>query len=118
MLGLQRPNVVQGRETDAWSQAVKGHGRSMGLVAGTDLESRSFMLGGDRGGLIEIMMKKSQGEEEATVLLDRPLLNRRHGVHESLGFGSSFLIVLFVCDLFFIIRLFIFPLVTFIVVRL
>ncbi|CAH9130122.1 unnamed protein product [Cuscuta epithymum] len=60
---------------DAWSPMGKGHGRSVGLEAGTDLDSRSSVLGGDIGSLIKNMINKRQGEEEATVLLDRPPLD-------------------------------------------
>ncbi|CAH9139523.1 unnamed protein product [Cuscuta epithymum] len=93
---------------EVWSQAAKGHGRSVGLEAATDLNSRSSVLGGDRGSSIENVMNKRQDEEEATLLLGRPLLTRRHGAQESLEFGSVFLILLFACDLFFMIRLYIF----------
>ncbi|CAH9072924.1 unnamed protein product [Cuscuta epithymum] len=37
-----------------------------------DLDSRSSVLGGERGGLVENMMNKRQDEEEATILLDCP----------------------------------------------
>ncbi|CAH9094042.1 unnamed protein product [Cuscuta epithymum] len=79
---------IKRREDDVWSLAVegcagtgdgclvsggqKGHGRSVGLEAGTNLDSRSSVLGSDRGGLVKNMMNKRQGEEEATVLPDRP----------------------------------------------
>ncbi|CAH9139524.1 unnamed protein product [Cuscuta epithymum] len=101
-------SAYQGRKMEVWSQAAKGHGRSVGLEAATDLNSRSSVLGGDRGSSIENVMNKRQDEEEATLLLGRPLLTRRHGAQESLEFGSVFLILLFACDLFFMIRLYIF----------
>ncbi|CAH9061978.1 unnamed protein product [Cuscuta epithymum] len=72
MLNLWRPKVVQGRKMDAWSLAAKGHGRSVELEVGTDLDSRSFVLGGDKEGLVENLMNKRQREEETSVLLDRP----------------------------------------------
>ncbi|CAH9077655.1 unnamed protein product [Cuscuta europaea] len=72
MLVLRRPKVVQGQNTDAWSLAAKDRGRSMGLDAGTNLDSRSSVIGDDRRGLVENTMNKKQGEEAATLPLDRP----------------------------------------------
>ncbi|CAH9102435.1 unnamed protein product [Cuscuta epithymum] len=72
MFGLQRLKVVQGRKMNVWSTTARDHGRTVGLEAGTDLDLRSSVLGGDKGGLVENRMNKRQGDEEATVLLDRP----------------------------------------------
>ncbi|CAH9082875.1 unnamed protein product [Cuscuta europaea] len=72
MLSLQRSKVAQGRKTDAWSLAPKGCGRSVSLEVGTDLDSKSFVIGGDKGGLVENIMNKRQGEEATTLLLNRP----------------------------------------------
>ncbi|CAH9075925.1 unnamed protein product, partial [Cuscuta europaea] len=41
MLGLRWPMVVHGRKMDDWSSTAK--------EAGTDLDSMSFVIGGDRG---------------------------------------------------------------------
>ncbi|CAH9145828.1 unnamed protein product [Cuscuta epithymum] len=59
MLGLRRPKVVEVQKMDDWPLAAKDHERSVGLEAGTDLDPRSSVLGGDRRGLVENMMKKN-----------------------------------------------------------
>ncbi|CAH9095441.1 unnamed protein product [Cuscuta epithymum] len=50
----------------------KGHGRSLWLKAGTDLNSRSYVIGGKSGGSTENVMNKRHHEEETIVPPTRP----------------------------------------------